>query len=1248
MRLLLLLLFLTPMISIGQQQKLWTAASGDTAINQSNRTVSNVYTLNREQLRSLVNEANLTGKSTIAIPHPDGGASTFQIHPTSLMARPLQLKYPEIKTFKGYNQNGEKIYLDVNPTSLHATIFSKEGTYFVDPADEAENKYRSYFKGNEHAPHAGHDVSCQEVVPQSVLNKLNAAQKSDKTVKRSNGLQLRKYRIAVVAHETFTTRTGVANALATIVTILNRTNAVFENELAITLELVANNDQLIMTRSNPGPFNSNGVADLLLRENGDFLDEVIGNENYDIGHVIGGAAAGGGGIASVRSVCVADRKANGATSILFRTDNLNTLIEIFIHEIGHQFGAFHTFTSGNSCSFGVSNFHQRAAYEMGSGITMMSYAGICGANNSASVRENYFHSVSIDNILDYIEREANCAETISTNNIPPQLSLREGGFTIPINTPFVLEVEANDANGDELSYTWEQFDQATKMEDRPGTPYSDATDISYFSIEEFMASDEFYTRQELEDLILPDGSKLDERVIEIVLSNQETYIASFFEGDGPLFRGFPPSDSPKRYFPRLSKILAGETAIEQSVFEVLPFKTRDLNFKINVRDNNPAGGALANELLSFSSSADAGPFVVTSILDESTYSGNATLALRWDVANTNVAPVNCQEVDIRYSTDGGQNFDIVLAQNTANDGFEHIILPNINTEEGRIMVKASDNVFFNVNDRNITVEAISSAIPISPSSLTAEVANDVAIELSWNDNSDSEAGFIIERKIDNGSFVVLDSVTANSQRFRDETYVSTSNYAYRVAAYNEDGNSPYSNEARVSAALSTETDIITFSIGQQNGASSINTANHTVDLELAFGSDLTALTPQITVSPGASVSPNSGQLIDFTNPVNYRVTAEDGTTFQDWVVTVTLEADTRKTDTDFITFLLAEQTTSAEINTTEHTVQIEVARGTSLGSLTPSFTLSEGATSSPESGQTIDFTNPVVYTITAENSEISQEWEVTVTEEEDTRNTETDLLTFQLPEQTKEATINTAEHSVQVEVVRGTNLGSLTPSFTISEGATSAPDSGETLDFTNPVVYTITAENSDISQAWEVTVTEEEDTRNTETNILTFQLPEQTDIALIDASEHTVQVQVVAGTEVNALTPVISLSEGADSSPASGEEVDFTNSVSYLVTAENDNFMQNWTVTVSNELVTGIPGLQGLNIFPNPANNLLNIETSTLSTIKLTDLKGRLLFSTETDTKTVIELSDLRSGTYLLMVEQGNHTLVRRIIKLDE
>lgn len=88
---------------------------------------------------------------------------------------------------------------------------------------------------------------------------------------------------------------------------------------------------------------------------------------------------------------------------------------------------------------------------------------------------------------------------------------------------------------------------------------------------------------------------------------------------------------------------------------------------------------------------------------------------------------------------------------------------------------------------------------------------------------------------------------------------------------------------------SPATNILTFTFAEQTGGATINTTNHTVAIEVDYTADITDLTPTITLSYGATVIPASGTARNFTNPVPYTVTAEDGVTYQEWTVTVTQE-----------------------------------------------------------------------------------------------------------------------------------------------------------------------------------------------------------------------------------------------------------------------------------------------------------------------------------------------------------------------
>ena len=360
-------------------------------------------------------------------------------------------------------------------------------------------------------------------------------------------------------------------------------------------------------------------------------------------------------------------------------------------------------------------------------------------------------------------------------------------------------------------------------------------------------------------------------------------------------------------------------------------------------------------------------------------------------------------------------------------------------------------------------------------------------------------------------------------------------------------------------ALSSENDILTFTFPEQTGPATINTTLHRVDIEVTALANLASLTPTITVSPSATINPLSGEAHNFSvSPVVFTVTAQDAST-QDWNVYVT-QASGVNTETDILSFSIPGQLSPAVINTTNHTVSLVMPYGTNLNPLTPAITVSTGASVTPLSGSPQNFSSPVTYTVTAEDNVTVQNWIVTVTTD---FNTENDILSFSFPQQTGAATINTTNHTVGIEVQYGTSLLSLTPAITVSNGATISPLSGTAQDFSAPFTYTVTAQDG-TPQAWIVTVTVAA-ALNNETDILAFVLSEQTGPAIINTSNHTVNIEVNSGTNVTALIPSITVSAGASVTPQSGISQNFTNPVIYLVIAENGTDSQYWTVTVTVE-----------------------------------------------------------------------------------
>ncbi|WP_152000954.1 MULTISPECIES: DUF5018 domain-containing protein, partial [unclassified Imperialibacter] len=302
----------------------------------------------------------------------------------------------------------------------------------------------------------------------------------------------------------------------------------------------------------------------------------------------------------------------------------------------------------------------------------------------------------------------------------------------------------------------------------------------------------------------------------------------------------------------------------------------------------------------------------------------------------------------------------------------------------------------------------------------------------------------------------------------------------------------------------------------------------------------------------------------------------------------------------------------------------------------------------PASGAAQDFSAPVTYTVTAGNG-ATEEWAVTVTVEPAPLSSARDILTFSLPEETGPAVIDATAHTVAIEVVAGTNVSSLTPTITISAAASISPASGAPQDFTSAVVYTVTAEDGS-TQEWTVTVTVAPAPLSSAKDILTFELAEATGSAIIDATTHSIVIEVEAGTTITGLSPAITVSPDASVDPASGVSVDFSAPVTYTVTAE-DGSTQEWTatVTVKEGTKTGIPEVfANLSVYPNPAVDKVHITGLVIGTeLRLINMSGtviNLVSQSLHDTES-ISLAGLTRGVYVLQVSTEGKVKSYRIIK---
>jgi len=566
----------------------------------------------------------------VRLPLPDGGILDFAFVESPVMEPELARAFPEIRSFRGQGLQDAlaSVRFDWSPLGFHAMMRTMEGTVFIDPFQQGDREYVLCYWKDHARPIAGNEWLCGTYGEQGGLKGRGGVTLGD---------ELRTYRAAIATTGEYTQFHGgtVALGLAAVNTALNRVNEVYEVDVAIRMVLVANNASIIYTNPSTDPYTNNNPS-ALLSQNQSNLDAGIGSANYDIGHVF---STGGGGLASLGVVCLNGLKARGETGLGSPIGD-PFYIDYVAHEMGHQWGANHTF-NGTTSNCGGGNRNPGTAFEPGSGSTIMAYAGICGAENLQPNSDPYFHAGSFDEIVEYSRNDAGdtCDVPSATGNQAPTVSAPPAR-TLPISTPFELTASASDPDGHPLSYCWEQMDLGT------ATP--------------------------------PQGDN----------------------GNRPLFRSFNPGSSPTRTFPKWSDILNNISTFG----EWLPTTTRTLTFRVTVRDNRSGGGGVASDTTTLSTTSTAGPFLVTAPNSAVTWNCNQQQTVSWNVASTQAPPVSASTVDILLSVDGGTTFPFVLATGTANDGSAEVSLPNEPTTTARIKVKASDNYFFDLSNTPFTIE----------------------------------------------------------------------------------------------------------------------------------------------------------------------------------------------------------------------------------------------------------------------------------------------------------------------------------------------------------------------------------------------------------------------------------------------------------------------------------------------------------------------------------------------------------------
>ncbi|TXF88997.1 T9SS type A sorting domain-containing protein [Neolewinella aurantiaca] len=579
----------------------------------------------------------------LTLPNPDGVKSTFRITRYQLITDELQAVFPSFVTAYGWDVEAphRKVFLEWTDLGFGASVTGgREGRWYIAPTFWKRTDHYQSYYTRNY-PAPEELHSCGFTPNEELRAEIEAFVPSGKMV---GDCQLREYDLALACTGEYFAAVGGtrASVVSEMMTAINRVNEVFRADLAITLKII----NLPVAGGGIQLIYNDPATDPYTNNNGVTM---LGENQTNVDNVIGSAnydighvfSTGGGGVASLGSPCNSFVKARGVTGLTNPTGD-PFYIDFVAHEIGHQFGGNHTF---NSTESNCATRYEDTAYEPGGGTTIQAYAGICGSMANIQLNSDpYYHAISIQEISAYMELAggASCASVLSTTNTAPSVAAG-ADYTIPTNTPFVLTaVNGADGDGDALTYCWEQFDLGPVVAGEP-------------------------------------------------TGNEVT---------GPLFRSLPPDPAPERYFPRLASVVSGT-----SDWESLPLAARSMKFVVTIRDFGGAGyGCTVQDETDITVVNTGSQYAVTTPDGGEIWSPGATETVTWNVAGTDDNGINCANVDLVLSTDGGTSFTQVLAT-VPNNGSAAITVPAMLTESARIMIRCSDNIFYDISDSDFSIRS---------------------------------------------------------------------------------------------------------------------------------------------------------------------------------------------------------------------------------------------------------------------------------------------------------------------------------------------------------------------------------------------------------------------------------------------------------------------------------------------------------------------------------------------------------------
>lgn len=573
----------------------------------------------------------------VTLPLADGHVHVFHIRDSGTLPRGLVKRFPGLRSFRGEDDEGRTLRLDLSPRGIRASVRSGSTEWLVRPGDTWKREPEAFLPlHNASTPVAATSGAAPtRQVPAEAVTPLKHRRNA-----RQGGIVRYDFRLAVAASSRYVAKNGgtVASALAEITHMVNRANEVLETDLGVHLTLVNRNHRVVLATARGDLFETHepGPAAVTL------IDREIGARHYDIGHAF---STFEGGDSHVGTSCSDARDADffathkaAAWSGHGDPARSSHAFGYFMHVLGRQLGAWPTADACRRVTLDDS------AVEPGGGSTIMGYATSgCGTEDHWLQPRSglYFHARSIEQIQAWLgSRGGRCAGRRLTSAVAPWIDPVPLAETtvIPARTPFTLDATVEPAfPGDRLTYTWEQMDAGT-------------------------------------------GQR------------------------GPLFRSFAPSATAQRTFPRLPVLLGDDQARPG---ETLPTTSRDLHFRLTVRDNAGAKATLASADRRVRVVDTGRAFAMAAPAAGIVALAGGALEIHWDVAGTTEKPISCHFLHVDLSVDAGAHWlETPLAMDVPNNGSATVRLPtDVVSDVARLRLRCDWRPFFAVSPGHFTIDA---------------------------------------------------------------------------------------------------------------------------------------------------------------------------------------------------------------------------------------------------------------------------------------------------------------------------------------------------------------------------------------------------------------------------------------------------------------------------------------------------------------------------------------------------------------